>query len=163
MTLYQLQEEYRLLLELAEDPEVDTEIIADTLEALGGDIEEKAIGYGKVIKELESDAERLKAEEARLNERRKRIENNVFYMKQKLQLGMEAVGKKKIETDLFTFRIQKNPASVVMDETYIENLPEEYLIPQSPKVDRAKIREDLKAGKELEFAHLVQTESLRIK
>ena len=76
---------------------------------------------------------------------------------------MKAVGKKKIETDLFTFRIQRNPASVVMDEAYLENIPKEYLIPQEPKLDRAKIREDLKAGKELEFAHLVQTESLRIK
>ena len=51
-----------------------------------------------------------------------------------------------------------------MDEQYIENIPEIYLIEQEPKLDRAKIKEDLKNGIVLEgIAHLEQTESLRIR
>ena len=77
---------------------------------------------------------------------------------------MEVTGEKKIKGDLFTVAIQNNPSSVVMDEQYLENIPEKYLIPQEPKLDRKKIAEDIKAGEDLNgIAHLEQTESLRIK
>lgn len=164
MTIYELTEEYRLLLELAEDPEVDPETLSDTLEALGGEIEDKADGYAKVMKQLEADAAALKYEEKRLSTRRTVCENNMKRMKEVLQNAMVAVGKPKFKTELFSFNVQKNPAAVVIDEQYIENIPEEYLIPQDPKIDRAKIKEDLKAGKDLEgLAHLEQSESLRIR
>ena len=163
MTLYELTDEFRSLLEMAEDPEIDEEVLQDTMEALGGEIEDKADGYAKVLKQMESDVVGLKAEEARLNERRKVLENNMKRMKTSLQEAMEVTGKRKFKTDLFSFGIQKNPASVVMDEQYIENIPEEYLIQQDPKIDKMKIKEDLKAGKDLGFAHLEQTESLRIR
>ena len=163
-TIYELTDEYALLLELAEDPEVDPETIEGTLEALGGEIEEKADGYAKVMKQLEANAAALKAEEKRLYTKRTTCENNIKRMKQALQYAMEATGKTKFKTDLFSFGIQKNPAAVVMDAQYIENIPEEYLIPQEPKIDRTKLKEDLKAGKNLDgIAHLEQSESLRIR
>lgn len=164
MTIYELSEEYEMLLELAEDPEVDPETLSDTLEALGGEIEDKADGYAKVMKQLGADAAALKYEEKRMSARRTVCENNIKRMKAALQAAMEATGKTKFKTDLFSFSVQKNPAAVVMDEQYIENIPEEYLIPQEPKIDKAKIKEDLKAGKDLDgIAHLEQGESLRIK
>lgn len=164
MTLYELTDEYRTLLELAEDPEVDPETLADTFEALGGEIEYKADGYARVMKQLEADAAALKAEEKRLCVRRTVCENNMKRMKQALQSAMEATGKTKFKTDLFSFGIQKNPAAVVIDEQYIENIPEEYLIPQDPKIDKQKMKDDLKAGKDLSgICHLEQSESLRIR
>ncbi len=164
MTLYDLTEEYRFLLDLAEDPEVDPETFEDTLEALGGEIEYKADGYAKVMKQLEADAAGIKAEEKRLYTRRTVLENNIKRMKNVLQEAMIQTGKVKFKTDLFSFGIQKNPASVVIDEQYFENIPEEYLIYQDPKIDKAKMKEDLKAGKDLEgICHLEQTESLRIR
>ena len=164
MTLYELTDELMQLLELAEDPEVDPEVLEDTLAALTGEIEDKAVGYGKVIRQLESDAVALKAEEARLNNRRKTLEANVKRMKESLFTTMKVMNRQKIDTELFKFSIRKNPAAVVMDEQYIENIPEEYLIPQEPKIDRAKLKEDLKAGKDLDgIAHLEQGESLTIK
>ena len=163
-TLYELTDEYKILLEMAEDPEVDPEILADTMEALEGEIDDKAIGYGKVIRQMEADAEALKNEEQRMASRRRTTENNIKRLKETLQYAMTVAGKPKIDTDLFKFSIQKNPPTVVMDEQYIENIPEEYLIEQEPKLDKAKIKEDLKAGKDLEgIAHLEQTEGLRIR
>lgn len=164
MTLYELTDEYRILLELAEDPEVDPDTLMDTMEALGGEIEAKADGYAKIIRQMESDMAGIKAEEGRLNNRRKTIENNIARMKMALQDAMIATGKTKFKTELFSFGIQKNPPSVVMDEQYIENIPEIYLIQQEPKLDRAKIKEDLKNGIVLEgIAHLEQSEALRIR
>lgn len=163
-TLYELTNEFRFLYEMAEDPETDQELLEGTLEALEGELEYKADGYAKVMRQLEADAANLKLEEKRLAARRTACENNMKRMKQALQYAMETAGKTKFRTDLFSFGIQKNPAAVVMDEQNIENIPEEYLIPQDPKIDKQKLKEDLKAGKDLSgIAHLEQSESLRIR
>lgn len=76
---------------------------------------------------------------------------------------MIATGKVKFKTDLFSFNIQKNPPSVELDEEHLELIPIEYLIPQDPKPDKKRMLAELKEGKELGFARLKQTESLRIR
>lgn len=164
MTLYELTNDYQNLLEMAEDPDIDPVVLADTMEAIEGEIEIKADGYARIIRQMEADAAALKAEADRITNRRRVIENNIRTMKNRLEDAMIATGKVKFKTELFSFGIQKNPARVVLDEQYIENLPEEYLIAQDPKVDTAKIKEDLKAGKDLHgIAHLEQDSSLRIR
>lgn len=164
MTLYELTAEYMQLLEIAEDPDTDVQVLLDTMEGVSGEIEEKADGYAKVMKELEAEELKIKNEVDRLNVRRLSISNNIRAMKLRLQESMKLTGKTKFKTDLFSFGIQKNPPSVVIDEQYVENLPQEYLIPQEPKVDKTKIKEDIKAGKDLTgIAHLEQGESLRIR
>lgn len=164
MTLYELTAEYQQLLELAEDPDIPEEALADSLEALGMDIEDKADGYAKVIAQLNADAAALKAEIDRLTARKRTIERNVDRMKESLKTAMILTGKTKFKTELFSFNVQKNPVAVVIDEQYIENIPEEYLIPQDPKVDKQKLKDDLKAGRDLEgIAHLEQTVGVRIR
>ena len=159
-TLYELTGQYRELLEMAETEELDKQLIADTLEALEGEIETKADGYAKIIRELEGKAELLKSEIDRLSNRKTAIENNIKSMKEALQNAMYITGKVKFKTNLFNFGIQKNPPKLVIDKP--EEIPEEFLIPQPPKVDNAKLKEILKE-KELPFAHLEQSESLRIR
>ena len=51
-TLYELTDEYKQLLDMLEDETVDPEILKDTLEAVDGEIEVKADGCAKLIKEL---------------------------------------------------------------------------------------------------------------
>ena len=164
MTLYELTEDYMNLLELAEDPDIDEQAFTDTLEGIEGALEDKAEGYAKVIRTLEGDAAACDAESKRLRNKKQTIENNIKRMKQALQITMEVTGKTKFKTALFSFNIQKNPAAVVMDEQYIENIPERFLIPQDPQIDKKAIKEAIKAGEDLEgIAHLEQTESLRIR
>ncbi len=159
-TLYELTGQYRELLELAESEELDKQLIADTLEGLDGEIEIKADGYAKVIRELEGKADLLKNEIERLSKRKSAIENNIKSMKEALQNVMFITGKTKFKTDLFNFNIQKNPPRLVIDKP--EEIPEEYLIPQEPKINSKAIKDMLKE-KELPFAHLEQSESLRIR
>jgi len=159
-TLYELTGQYKQLLDMAETEELDKQLIADTLEALEGEIETKADGYAKIIRELEGKAELLKSEIDRLSNRKTAIENNIKSMKEALQNAMYITGKVKFKTNLFNFGIQKNPPKLVIDKP--EEIPEEFLIPQPPKVDNAKLKEILKE-KELPFAHLEQSESLRIR
>lgn len=159
-TLYELTGQYRELLELAESEELDKQLIADTLEGLDGEIEIKADGYAKVIRELEGKADLLKNEIERLSKRKSAIENNIKSMKEALQNAMFITGKTKFKTDLFNFNIQKNPPRLVIDKP--EEVPEEYLMPQEPKINSKAIKDMLKE-KELPFAHLEQSESLRIR
>lgn len=163
-TLYELTDEYRQLLDLASDPEVDPEVLADTMEAIGGEIEIKADGYARVMRQLEADADAIKAEEARLSARRKSLENNIRRMKDALQAAMIATDKKKFKTELFSFGIQKNPVRLVIDKESTDHAPADYIIIQAPIWNKAKLKEDLKAGKDVEgIAHLEQSESLRIR
>lgn len=164
-TLYELTAEYQNLLDMAADDSVDPEVLADTMEAIGGEIEEKADGYAMVMRELGGQVELLKAEIDRLTARKRAIENNIAGMKKTLENAMCAVGKTKFKTNLFSFGIQNNPPSVIMDEQELGNIPTEYLIEQDPKIDRKKILEDLKAGVENArcIAHIEQKQSLRIR
>ena len=164
MTLYELTEDYMNLLELAEDPDIDEQAFTDTLEGIDGALEDKAEGYAKVIRTLEGDAAACDAESKRLRNKKQTIENNIKRMKAALQYAMQATGKTKFKTALFSFGIQKNPAAVVIDEGYLKNIPDRFLIPQDPQIDKKAIKEALKAGEDLEgIAHLEQTESLRIR
>ena len=64
MKLYELAQNYAQLLEMAEEMESDA--LVDTLEALQGEIEEKAENIAKLVKNLEADAKIIKEEEQRL-------------------------------------------------------------------------------------------------
>lgn len=162
MTLYELTGQFKELLEMIENGEVDPESLKDTLEGLEGEIEVKADGYAKVIKELEGQAVMLKTEGDRLSNKRTSIENNVKAMKESLQAAMLATGKTKFKTDLFSFGIQKNPARLVIDNP--NEVPERYLVPQDPKINTTAIKTFISdTGITPTYAHLEQGESLRIR
>ena len=161
-TLFDLTGKWLELYDMADDPDMDADMWFDTIEGLEGEIEDKADGYAKVITQLNADATAIKAEEDRLYRRRTTIENRIKNMKSRLQEMMEITGKKKIKTELFSFGIQKNPASVVIDDEKM--IPTEFLIPQAPKIDKTAIKDALKAGVDMAgAAHLEQTQSLRIR
>lgn len=163
-TLYELTADFMMLLEMAEDPDTDPVALQDTMEALSMDIEDKADGYAKVIRQLEGNIAACKAEMLRLKTAATVMENNIKRMKGNLQDSMEVTGKRKFKTPLFSFNIQKNPPSLVLDEVDTARIPADYLIPQEPKVDTAKLKNDIKAGKDLDgIAHLESGYSLRIK
>ena len=163
-TLYELTAEYLQLLEWCEDPDIDPQVLDDTMECLEGDIEDKADAYARVIAQMEYDAAALKAEYDRLALRKKRIDNSIDQMKDRLKTAMILTDKRKFKTKLFSFAIQKNPPKVVIDEDDVFSIPEDYLEYQLPVVNKQKIKDDLKAGKDLTgVAHFEQGESLRIK
>jgi len=164
-TLYELTGQMQALLALMEDPDVDPQIVEDSLEAISGEIEVKADGYARVMAELEARKAAVKAEKDRLAALESSLGKNIDRMKESLKTSMIATGKTKFKTDLFSFSVQKNPPKVVIDDP--SRIPEGFLIPQPPKVDTASIKESLKsvdAGSMWEgICHLEQGESLRIR
>lgn len=150
-TLYEITGQIKELLLIAELEELDEQTLKDTMESLEYELEDKADGYAKVIRELEGQAETLKSEIDRLTKRRNGIEANISLMKEALKNAMKETGKTKFKTDLFSFTVAKNGGKQPLDihgdvlEAYKKI---EY------KVDNDKIREELKDGKELPFAKL---------
>lgn len=160
--MYELTSDYLSVLEMASDPEIPPEAIADTLEGISGEIEIKAQSYAIVIKELESEAAKLKSEEERLCGKREAINNNIKRIKDDLYNSMKLTGKEKFKTDLFSFNIQKSPPKLVIDNESL--IPESYYIRQDPKLDKSKLKKDLNLTcVKCEYAHLEQGEYVMIR
>ena len=162
--LYEITQDYMTILAMMEDPELDPQTLADTMEGIEGELEVKAESYAKVMRNLEADVSAIKAEIDRLSERKKTIENNIKRMKEALQVSMETTGKTKFKTELFSFSVRNNAPKVVMDEEYIENVPERFLKYSEPSINKSAIKEAIQNGENLEgIAHLEQSTSLTIK
>lgn len=159
-TLYELTGEYLELLNMAQE-EDDEEVIKDTLEAIGGEIEDKADGYAVVIKELEADTDKIDKEIKRLQEKKKTINNNIGRIKFSLENAMKITGKVKFKTLLFSFGIQKNPASVMVKDE--KAVPDKFWKPQDPVLDKKGLIAFIKEHGNTAYAELTQTESLRIR
>ena len=160
-SLYELTGDFLRAYELIDAEEYDEDFLIETLEQINEDIEIKADGYAKIMKNYAAEAEALKKEEERLYARRKAKENAVSRMKKSLQESMEATGKTKFKTELFSFGIQNNAPSVVLDKE-VSELPEEYQ-KITVEANKTAIKEALKKGERFDFAHLEESASLRIR
>lgn len=163
-TMYELTADYMAVLEMAQDPEIDPQAITDTLEAIGGAIEDKAENTAIIMKELEAEAAKVKAEEQRLKERRASLENNVKNIKQRLFDAMKLTGKEKFRTALFNFSIAKNGGKIpVIVDVDTADLPDDLVtITEKPNLDA--IAAFLESNPESKFAHFGERgEHLNIK
>lgn len=159
--LYQLTNNYETVLNMLYDEDVDEQMILDTLEGIEGEIEDKADGYAKIIKELEAKKNARKEEAKRLTDSAKVFENRVNALKHNLFNAMKQTGKTKFATDLFSFNIAKNGGKQTL--TIDGEVPEEYTKTITEN-DTDKIRQALEKGEKLTFAHFEpRGESLRIK
>lgn len=163
-TLYELTEQMKMLLELAQDESVDDEAFKDTLEGLEGEIEAKADGYACVIKELDAEEYKLSKEIERLVLRKNKIKRNVTSLKKNLESAMIQTGKTNFKTDKFAFRIQKNaPSLVLADDIDFDSIPAEFIHYPAPTIINDLVKNSIKAGNMYDWARLEQSESLRIR
>ena len=165
MNLYKITHDLMKLQLLLEDPEVDQQLVEDTISDYQEELEVKADGYARVIRNLEGNVDALDKEVKRLQAKKKACQNGIDRLKDNLQTSMIALDKKKIKTDLFTIAIQKNggKAPIVLDVEGTEDLPDELVrIKEEPDLDA--IRELIEKEGSCKYAHLGDRgESLRIK
>ena len=162
--IYELTESIRLLWDLMDQGELDDDVLKDAMMNSQEDLKDKLEGYCKFIRQMESDVDGISAEIKRLQDRQAVLKNTIERSKKVMQMAMETAGEKKVKGPIFTIFIQANPEYVVLDEQYIENIPPEYLKVKDPEIDKAKLKEDLKNGVNLDgIAHLEQNYGLRIR
>ena len=161
MSLYDLTTDWQQVYDMED---LDVETWADTLESIEGEIKDKAVNIGYVVKNLEADEAALTAEIKRLQDKKKAVIKKKQGLKDYLQSSMYSVGLRKIPSAVFNIRIQPNPKSLKFDDEdrFMKNeFYDNYFIPQPPKLDKKQMLEDLKNGAVIEGVELQQSESLR--
>lgn len=159
--LYELSEIYMNIWDLVGDEDVDLVSLEKALTDVEDKLSDKAENIAKLIKSIEAHNDGIKAEEVRLAKKRKTLESKKDYFKSYLESQLKAIGKDKIEGQLFNVRLQKNPPSVnVLNESAI---PEKYWnVVTTKTLNRKSILDDLKAKIEVKGAEIKQEKSLRI-
>ena len=149
-SIYDIKGRYCSIQELLSESDLDPQLLADTMEAVEGELEIKCENYAMVLKNLEGDVEAL--------------DNEIKRMKEAVRDAMITTGKTKFKTELFSFSVQNNPASVVLDTEDLDTLPDEF-IRIKKEADKTAIKAALLAGdqKLAGYAHIEQGQSLRIR
>lgn len=169
MTLYELTDQmYSLLQKLEEIPpedpeerEIWEEAIRDTLAMLVDDFAENAEGYGKVMKQLQADAEAVKSEKMRLARRQQALENNVERMREAVKRAMLITGQKKVKTDLFSFSV--SPRLDLVIDADVDEIPDD-LVKVKAEPDKTAIKAFLKENPDgCTFAHFEPAYTLTVR
>jgi hypothetical protein len=148
-------------MEQEEMSEEDKKKVEEELTVLLQQKSQNIIGY---TRNIELTIEAMKMEEKRISEQRKTLENKVSKFKEYVKECMDKNNITKIETELGSLTITKNPASVeIIDENIIpEEFKQEVV---TVKIDKTAIKNHFKETGEIpEGTNIITTNtSLRIK
>lgn len=162
MKIYEIPGALRDLLDrLDADPdtgEVDGEALAAYAE-YNAAAAEKLEGTACYVRELEAEAEAIKAEEDRLAKRRKALENKSSRLKTYMMPALEAMGG-KVKGVMASVRIGKSQAVTVFD---LDALPDAFKrVVTKVDPDKVALKKALKAGEDIPGAALEDRQSVVI-
>ncbi len=163
MKLYELTTQYDEALRTLSDMDIPQEAIDDTLEALSGEIEEKATNVAKYMENLLADASAIKEAEKKMAARRKIIENRAATLKEYLKSNMERSGITEINCPYFSIKVKSNPPSVVIDDLSLIPFEFKNEIPATWVADKAAIKAEIKRCGSCSGAHTEQGTRVEIK
>jgi len=123
--LYQLANDYIALSQLADDPDLPPQVLADSLEGLEGDIEIKAQALLQVVAGWEADAGAVDTEIKRLQARKATLTNRAESLRTYLHDNMLRSGIDKISCPLFSITLSKARPMVVIDDLAL--VPERFI------------------------------------
>lgn len=162
--LYEIARNKVELERLMEYGDLDPQAIIDTLEAVEGELNDKAINVAKVTRNIDAVAAAVRQAGKDMLERAARMEKRAESIRQYLLMNMEFAGITKIECPQFVIAVKRNPPAVVIDDEKF--VPAEYLTqpePPTPRPDKVKIRDALKAGEDVPGCRLVQSDRVEIR
>ena len=148
--LYELTSDLEVLKEM--DEIEDAKHIISLVES---EIVNKGAGIVKLDRMFDADIKAVKSEIERLQNRKRVIESNKKRLREYTVSCLENLGQKKIETPIGNMTVRKAASTLrIIDE---DSLPEKYLeIVQTYKVKKDLIKEDLKAGIEIDGAYMTE-------
>ena len=161
-SLYEVAAIYRAQLEQLADLDMPPEVVADTLEAMQGDIEAKLRAVIAYSLELDILATGAKDASKRMADRAKVLEGRVDTMRAYALTHMQGVGIGEVSTDEWAAKVAKKPASVQIDEGAI--LPLQFLrTKMTTEPDKTAIKAAIQAGEVIPGAEIVSGFRLAIK
>jgi len=162
MNIFNLSDDYMQILGMMEDPDLDKQMLKDTMEGIEGALEDKFDNYVFVAKEMQADIKALEETIKELQARKDSKESNLKKLKEIMTLVMNTTGKVKFKTSLHSYWVQKNPESVVIDTEDVRAIPEDYLTFKEPEPNKTAIKAAIKDGMDFHgLAHIEQTEGVR--
>lgn len=163
-SLYNIAAEFRQQLAALADLDMPPEAVADTVEGMSGELEQKlraVIAYS-----LELDIQAAGAAEAakRMADRAKSLQGRVDWLRTYALQAMQGTGIAEVATDEFAAKVAKKPASVNITDAAL--IPAAFMRtpePPLPAPDKKAIADVLKTGAAVPGAELVQGFRLAIK
>lgn len=150
--LYKLSEEMTHVKALL-DEGVPPEAVADTLEGMALEFNDKAEKMLYLINNIKSDESQIDAEIERLKENKRLIANKQNQLIEYLRENMERSGIDKIECPLFKITLRKASQIVVIDN--IDDLSDEFVkVETTVSADKNAIKAAIKEGREVLGAHI---------
>ena len=149
--------------ELQVDEETGELLNADELDALQIAREEKIEGLALWVKELNAEAEAIKAERDNLDERMKQKQRKADSLKRYLQ---SALAGEKFESPKVKVSYRKSQQIVLageFDEWAKENAPELLTVKTTYTPSKTAIKEALLDGKKVQYATLIENSNIQIK
>lgn len=137
--------------EMASDPDVDIEVVMDSIESMEGVLEAKVNSYGFIYRDLkEAQAAQkaridyLESEVKRMKDHLKALQNNEEKLKDRLMAAMIATGKDEtgIHTEMFDIKVVGKGGQ--QELKYIAELVPDSFMKVTYSPDTEKIREYLK-------------------
>lgn len=162
--LYELAHDYRTAAERLADLDLDEQTLTDTLEGLSGELEVKATNTAMLIRNIEASAIAIKEAESQMAARRKALENRAARIKDYLLANMMVAGIQKIECPYFKLAVRDNPPAVEVYEPGL--IPAAFMTqapPPPPSIDKAAIKEAIKAGQDVPGCKLTVGKRLEIR
>jgi hypothetical protein len=149
MKLYEIPAALRTLEAQIEEAEgLLTPELEAQLDALSEEFESKAEYIAMLIREAKLEADKWRAEEERVSNRRRSLDRRAEGLTRYLHTHMTAMGKDKIPGQLLTLALQRNSQPTVAFDREAHWLPEEYRRVKF-EMDAKRLREDYEAGKPL--------------
>lgn len=167
LQLYTMADEYlaalKTLESLADAGTLSSEVVADTLEGLSGELEANATNVIGYARSLELEAAAIKQATGPMLARAKTLEAKAEWMRAYVKVQMERTGITEIKSPYFVLKIRENPASVVIDNE--AGIPEQCwrVIPEKREPDKKAIKAMIESGEQVEFAHLERSKRLEVK
>lgn len=156
MKLYEIVSVYRADLDALAELELDPQTVADTLDAIQGDIQDKLRAVIAYSLELEITATGAAAAAKRMKDRADSLDTRVKWLRDYALRAMQATGIGDIGTDEFDAKIAKTPPKVVISEG--ATIPLQFWRepdPPLPTVDKQAIAAAIKGGAVIEGVSLI--------
>lgn len=161
-TLYNLADDFVILLNLAQNGDITEEDYKEAVEELKltENFESKIDDYIYIIDELKAQAVRTQKEINRLQSRKKSVENNIKRLNETLIDVMNLTNQTKIKTDRYTTWIQANPVSLIVNDE--SQIPKEFFEEQAPKLNKKELTKHFReTGEVFEGVEVKQSEGVR--
>ena len=163
-TLYTIAQEYQAGLSALADLDLDPQTVADTLEGMQGELQDKLRAVIAYALSMQAEADAQKAAAQRMAERARATAGRADGLLEYARTAMQSTGLPEVSTDEWAAKLAKKPPSVNI--TDLSAIPAAYMRqPEPPPAapDKKAIGDALKTGAQVPGAELVHGFRLAIK